>query len=47
MDGLMTKAEIYAMAVAQIHIGIAMARVKGVVCGSPRDIRVVEVKSNG
>jgi hypothetical protein len=35
-----TKGEIFAAAVAQIYIGIAMARVKGVVCGSPRNIRV-------
>ncbi|WP_189342936.1 MULTISPECIES: hypothetical protein [unclassified Mesorhizobium] len=42
-----TKSEILAAAIAQIHIGVAMARASGVVCGSPQDIRVYEVKTDG
>jgi hypothetical protein len=37
--------DILAMAIAQINIGIAMARAKGVVCGSPTGIRIVKAKS--
>lgn len=36
----LTATEIYAAAVAGIYLGIAAARAKGVVCGSPQNIRV-------
>lgn len=39
-----SSAEIYAMAVAQVYIGVAMARASGVVCGSPINIRVIPAK---
>jgi hypothetical protein len=42
-----TKDEIYAAVLAQIHIGIAMARASGIVCGSPQNIRIYEVKTDG
>jgi hypothetical protein len=34
--------ELFALVLTQIHLGIAKARVNGVVCGSPRDIKVSE-----
>jgi hypothetical protein len=34
------KEQLMAAAIAQVHLGIAMARSRGVVCGSPSDIRV-------
>lgn len=41
MPARVTKdAKLLALAIAQIHIGVAMARAKGVVCGSPRDIKL-------
>jgi len=39
-----TAAEVYAMVVAQVHLGVAMARASGVVCGSPINIRVIPAK---
>lgn len=37
----MTQAQIAAV-IAEIYIGIAMAKSRGVVCGSPVNIRVVQ-----
>jgi hypothetical protein len=42
-----TQAEIMAAVIAQVHLGVAMARASGVVCGSPFNIRVKEVDADG
>lgn len=36
-----TQAEINAAIIAEIYIGVAMARASGLVVGSPRNIRVI------
>lgn len=38
--------ELHAAALTQIHLGVAMAKARGVICGSPRNVRLKPFKVN-
>jgi hypothetical protein len=39
-----TSQELIAAVLTEIHLGIAMARAAGVVCGSPQNIKITRIR---
>ena len=36
--------ELYAVVLTQVHLGVAMAKARGVICGSPTNVRMTPFK---